>query len=584
MIHLDRRTMDADVLVIGGGLAGSMAALHARDLGASVIVAEKADTRRSGCATTGVDHCWTYIPEIHRTQLSIEDLVQDHTAHAGGFVDQELATFIALHSFERLLDLERFGVPIRDERGNFRLVKKIHRVPTFLHFAGRDLKPQLTRQMRRREVKIVNRVMVTDLLTQGRAVVGALGVGTRSGEVYVFRAKSVIVATGNIYRLYMNRTGLPFNLSFPPHETGDGHAMAFRAGAELLNMEFTTIQTGPKNFQRCGRGTYVPGKVIDASGRPVGDPSTLREPQGRLSLRADGSASRERHAMDRVVESEHAFERVLREGHGPIYMDCRDANAEEVAEIRWGLNNEGNQAFLTYLDARGLDLRHDKIEFEAYEPKGGSGKAGIAINSRCETSLAGLYAAGDVIGGMTRSVSPGAFTLGWQAGEMAARFAQARGPVELDGANEEAIDARASLCANILSLQDVPSRSRGASWREGQAALQSIMDYYVGRVRSETMLDAGLGRLRRLRNDAEAELRASNPHELQRCLEVLSLMDAAEAIALSAQARRESRFGPEHYRADYPNADNANWFCNTALRHDDGKVLLYKKPLRHIYR
>ena len=563
MPYLERKIMDADVLIVGGGLAGSMAAIHARDLGASVIVAEKADTRRSGCATTGVDHCWTYIPEIHGSQLSVEDLVKDHTADAGGFVDQEIATFIATHSFERLLDLERFGVPIRDEQGKFRLVKKIHRVPTFLHFAGRDLKPKLTRQMHRREVKIVNRVMVTNLLTQGNNVIGAIGVGTRSAELFVFRAKSVILATGNIYRLYMNRTGLPFNLSFPPHETGDGHVMAFRAGAELLNMEFTTIQTGPKNFQRCGRGTYVPGKVVDARGQSIGGGSP---------------PNRQRQAMDRVVESEHSFEQVLREGRGPIYMDCHEASDEEVAEIRWGLNNEGNQALLTYWDEKGIDLRRDKIEFEIYEPKGGSGKAGIAINSRCETSLTGLYAAGDVIGGMTRSVSPGAFTLGWHAGEMAARFAQERGAVELDGANEETIGEHRNFCQTILS------RPRGASWKEGQAALQSIMDYYVGRVRSETMLGAGLTRLRRLRSEAQSELTASSPHELLRCLEVLSLMDAAEVIALSAQSRQESRFGPEHYRADFPDTDNEHWFCYTALRREDERILLAKKPIHHIYR
>ena len=213
MKTLEQKTLDTDILVVGGGLAGCMAAIRARELGAHVSVAEKADTRRSGCAATGVDHCWTYIPEIHGSQLSLEDLVKDHTEYAGGFVDQEIASFIASHSFERLLDLERFGVPIRDPDGNFRLVKKIHRVPTFLHFAGRDLKPKLTRQVRRAGAKIVNRVMVTDLLTKGSRVVGAFGIDTRTAELVIFRAKSVILSTGNIYRLCMNRSGQAFPFS-----------------------------------------------------------------------------------------------------------------------------------------------------------------------------------------------------------------------------------------------------------------------------------------------------------------------------------------------------------------------------------
>lgn len=562
MSYLEHRVFDADVLVIGGGLAGCMAAIRARELGAKVVVAEKADTVRSGCAGTGVDHCWTYIPEIHESELSIEDLVRDHSAHAGGFLDHEIATFIATHSFERLLDLERFGVQIRDERGRFRLIKKVHRVPTFLHFAGRDLKVKLSEQMGRCGVQIVNRVMVTDLLAHENRVNGALGLGTRTGELFVFRAKTVVLTTGNIYRLYLNRSGRPFNLSFPPHETGDGHVMALRAGAELLNMEFTTFQTGPKSFQRCGRGTFVPGRVVDAWDESVGEGAP---PRG------------ERTTMDQMVESEHAFERVLREGRGPIYMDCREATDEDIGVIRWGLSNEGNAALLAYFDERGVDLRRDKIEFEIYEPKGGSGKAGVAINSRCETSVEGLYAAGDVIGGVTRAVAPGAFTLGWHAGEMAARASSGRDPVELDEASQHTIVAREALCRAILS------RSRGASWNEGQAALQSLMDYYVGRVRSQTMLDAGLARLDRLRTETRDELRAGNAHELQRCLEVMDLVEVGEAIALSARARKESRFGPEHYRADYPNTDNEGWFCNTALRRQDGQILLYKKPIRHIY-
>jgi succinate dehydrogenase/fumarate reductase flavoprotein subunit len=566
MSQLKRTVVESDVLVIGGGLAGCMAAIRAREMGAEVVIAEKADTRRSGCASTGVDHCWTYIPEIHGSQLTIEELVQDHTEHSGGFVDQEIATYIATHSFERLLDLERFGIPIRNEDGEFSLIKKIHRAPTFLHFAGRDLKPKLTRQARHLGAKIVNRVMVTDLLTDGNRVVGAVGVSTRDAEVKIFKARAVIISTGNIYRLYMNRSGIPFNLAFPPHETGDGHGMALRAGAELLNMEFTTFQTGPRNFHRCGRGTFVPGKVVDALDQLID-----RKRDGDLG----GDAST---TMDPGVESEHEFERVLREGTGPIYLDSRGLSEKELSVIRWALVNEGNTSLLAHMDERGIDLRTDKIEFELYEPKGGSGKAGIAVNARCETSLSGLFAAGDVIGGMSRSVAPGAFTMGWQAGEVAAQFARSAAPGEPDEESSAALEGRFDLCEAILTR----SGSRVSRWQEAQAAMQSIMGYYAGRWRSETMLDAGLERLRRLKREASAELAAANPHELYRCVEILSLMDSAEMIMVSARARQESRFGPEHSRADHPEALD-DWYCNTGLTGKNGDFTTYKKPFNHIY-
>lgn len=141
-------------------------------------------------------------------------------------------------------------------------------------------------------------------------------------------------------------------------------------------------------------------------------------------------------------------------------------------------------------------------------------------------------------------MSPGAFTLGWQAGESAAGFAGAIEPAELDSANEEAIAERSRSWETILSRKG----ARVASWREAQAS----MDYYAGAWRSKSMLDAGLARLDRLRQEARAELGAGNPHELYRCVEILSLMDCAEAIMLSARAREESRFGPEHSRADFP--------------------------------
>lgn len=570
MPELTRKTLESDVLVIGGGLAGCFAAIRAREMGASVIVAEKADTRRSGCASTGVDHCWTHIPEVHGSELSVEDVVRDHTKYAEGFVDQEIATYIASHSFERLLDLERFGIPIRDADGQFSLIKKIHRQPTFLHFAGRDLKPKLTRQVRRAGAKIVNRVMVTDLLTSGNRVAGAIGLETRTSDVVVFRAGAVVLSTGNIYRLYQSKSGVPFNIAFPPHETGDGHGMAMRAGAELLNMEFTTFQTGPRNFQRCGRGTFVPGKTVDAQGRPI-DESAAAESEERG---ADGV----RKTMDRSVEFEHTYDRVLREGRGPIYVDSRGLSDDELAMIQWALPNEGNAALLAYMDERGIDIRKDRLEFEVYEPKGGSGKAGVAINARCETSLPGLYAAGDVIGGVTRAVAPGAFTLGWQAGERAAGFAREQDRDELGPASAELVRDRRTLWSEILARRG----PRTATWKDAQAAMQSTMDYYASRNRSATMLAAGIDRLRRLRDDASAELAAENPHELYRCVEILSLMDSAEMIMVSAGARTESRFGPEHSRADYPDADES-WYCNTGLRRENGRFVTYKTPFNHIY-
>ncbi len=553
---LEIKELEADVLIIGGGIAGCMAGIRSSELVKNVIIVEKCNTRRSGCATTGVDHIWTYIPSIHGKQgYTLEDIVEDHHRFYGGFADKKILRIIAESSFERILELEKYGLEIRDENGNFRLIKKIHRVPTFLHFAGRDLKVKLTREVRRRGVKIINRVMATELLIQDGKIVGAIGIGTRDETMYIFKSPAVILSTGGAYGMYRSPTGLLNNMAFPPHETGDGRAMAFRAGAEMVGMEFTTYQIGPKNFQRCGRGSYVPGKLVDSTGKPI-----TGEPQEGVK------------AIDSSVENPGLFFRLQEEGRIPVYMDCTENSEDENEYIKWALRNEGNTALIHYMERSGISFNQHLIEFTIYEPKIGLAKAGILINENCMTSIPGLYAAGDEIGNVTRAVSPGALVLGHRAGEMASSLSDNSEPVELTQETHEFIDRKKSIYEGFLTRKD------GAGWKEVKIALQNIMGDYCGRIRSESMLRAGLRYLRNLRETSYSELRAENPHELSRCLGVLNLMDCGEMTLISALARKESRFPPEHYRVDYPES-SPDWNSFIVLKKVGEEVVCEKRPL-----
>ncbi|MCL5959995.1 MAG: FAD-dependent oxidoreductase [Chloroflexi bacterium] len=553
---LTTRTMDADVLVIGGGIAGCMAAIRARESGLDVILAEKTNTNRSGNAATGVDHILTYVPQIHGSQVTPEELVQDHAEAGARFMDQELALFIITHSYERILDLERFGVEMRDPQGNFRLVKKVHRVPAFLHFAGRDMKVRLTEEALRRKVNIMNRVMITDLLANDDGVYGAIGVSTREPEMHVFRAKAVVVSTGGVARLYRPTSGMPLSRGRPGSETGDLHSAAFRVGAELLNMEFTVSHTGPRYFQRCGRGSYTPGgRVYNALGQPMGADAKLQ-----------------RNAIDKSVESGVMYLRELEKGTGPVYMDCSGCSEEDIKYIRWALSNEGNCAFLDYLDNEGIDLRTHRIEFGMYEPRLGQGNSGIAINTRCETPVPGLFAAGDAIGGVMRASAAGALALGWQSGESAATYAMASQRQRLPDPDASTVGDKLDLCNSILT------REFGTTWQDAQTAINVTMDNYVGRTRSETLIKAGLARLKMIRTRALRDLKAENQHELMRSLEVLSLMDVGELVAMAALERKESRFLPTHYRADYPEQD-PNWFKFLVVRKSESGIDVYSKAI-----
>lgn len=564
--------LKTDVLVVGGGIAGCMASIRARELGADVVLVEKGNTRRSGCAATGIDHCWSYIPHIHEQECSVEDLVEDHARNADGFIFKDLVYTIASNSYKRVMDLERFGVPMRDKNGSFRLIKKIHRVPSFIHFAGRDMKVTLTREVRQKAAKILNRVMATDLILKDGEVVGCVGISTRAQRIFLIEAKSIVMTTGNVFRLYRNPTGMAFNLSHPPSETGDGRAMALRAGADLINMEFATMQTGPKYFERCGRGSYVPGVIRDGFGQPLGETAKdlPRDSDFQEAMQRTGTApgARAIGVLHTAVESPEGFRKTLQEGRGPIYMDCTGNTQEQIEYIEWALRNEGNTVFLNSLEQEGLSLSKDLIEFSAYELKISNGNSGLQINTHCETSLPGLYAAGDAIGGVKRAVCPGALTLGWLAGEKAAGRSQTRTHCNLDLSREEIVRQRGEM------IDALSAGSRNATWQEAQLALQNIMDDYCGMARSETMLKTGLSHLTGLRKQMYDEMKATNPHEVYRTCEVHNLVDIGEAIMATALARTESRFNPGyHFRTDYPRPDDENWRKFLAVRRAGARLV-----------
>ena len=180
--------VETDILVIGGGLAGCMAAIKASESGLTVTIAEKANTAHSGCAGSGIDHAWGYVPPVHEKMgWKIEDMLEDHI-QAYRFVNTDLFYLVAGTMYDRMLDLEKFGLKFRfdDSKipGKFRLVPQFHSVPDTFNFEGREIKKRLTEEAQRRGVQIINRVMVTDLLSTDGHVSGALGVQTRTSDIY----------------------------------------------------------------------------------------------------------------------------------------------------------------------------------------------------------------------------------------------------------------------------------------------------------------------------------------------------------------------------------------------------------------
>lgn len=534
---MKRKTIESDVLCIGGGIAGLMAAIRAAECGSKVLIAEKANILYSGSGGLGNDHFMCYIPEYHGNDVG--PLVDEfQRGQQGGLRYRSFISTWLEGSFEIVKLWDNWGIPMK-YNGKYEFAG--HALPGHLlmnlHYAGKEQKKILTKEAVKRGVKILNRAMCHNLLYDQEGISGAVCFDTKKDEIFEIKAKSVVLGTGSVMRLYPASTpGWMFNTRLSPTCVGDGRAMAYRAGVELASMEIPLIRCGPKYFARAGKATWA-GVLRDPAGKPVG-PFVTR-PDNKYG--------------DPVVDIyQDIFIDYKKSGRGPVYMDCDGLTDDELGYMLHWLRNEGSESFLNYLEEEGIDIRKNPIEFWTYEnelfPRGG-----IYYNERAETSRKGLYAAGDeFFGGIS-----GAAVFGWTAGEEAANYAKKHDHRE-PGTQE------AQFTENISLFEQMRGRDTGPTWKEANVLLQQIMWDFAGLVRSETLLNAGLATLLRLKEKAEKTMIAKNPHELMRCLEVLNMIEIGELIFRAAKERKETR--GKHIRVDYP-------FTNPLLE----KLLIVRK-------
>jgi succinate dehydrogenase/fumarate reductase flavoprotein subunit len=511
-----------DVLCIGGGIASLMAAIRAGELGVKVVVADKANTLYSGSGGLGNDHFLSYIPEIHGNDINavIQTIRQTLAAamRNAGYMRRWLE-----NTFETIKLWDSWGIPMKYE-GRYEFAG--HVIPgkprLFLHYNGQGQKKVLTREALKRGVKIINRVMVFDLISNG-SVLGALGIDTRDEKMILFEAKSVVIATGRCVRLYpAPLPGWMFNVAYSPGCTGDGMAMAYRAGAGLGNLEMTGRWAGPRYLARCGKASWV-GVIRDPQDKPIG-PFVTRP---------------DRRYGDPISDIYPGlFNDYAKSARGPVYMDCKGISDDDYQYMLHFMKHEGLTSLLNHAAEEGIDLRKHPIEFGTYEfiPRGG-----IHHNDQGETSVNGLFAAGDEA--YSNSGISMASTWGWLIGERMAQQVKETNPPNAD-------DMNALIEERRNRVQEMLRRKDGPDWKEVNVALQQIMQDYAGDKRTENLLQAGRRYLHRLKEKAHHTMMARNQHELVRCLEVLNLIDVGELLMFAANERKETRAA--HKRPDYP--------------------------------
>lgn len=516
-----------DILCAGGGVAGLMAGIRARELGANVIVADKSDVRRSGAAAVGCDHFMCYIPEVHGDSKAFsKELNYGQMASKIALIDTEDLVYLYEKSFDIVKLWDSWGIPMKYEgRWEFAGHTYPGRQGVGLKYSGQNQKLVLNDQALKRGIDILNRVMIFDVLTDGKGnAIGALGIDCREDKLYEFEAKAVFLGTGGCVGLYPGPThGKDAVRNHPKTSSGDGRAMAYRAGAELGDLELTARHAGPKGMARSGQGTWV-GVLRDRYDRTIGPYVTKPE-----KLYGDMT----------IETSKVIFDDYKKSGKGPIYMDMRGISDADLEYMLYWLIHEGNTALTDYLKEEGIDLKKNPVEFMTFEM---AVAGGIHVNHKGETAVKGLYAAGDECAAIGGGIASAAI-IGWSAGENAAKYIKRVKTVSLD-------NVRAQINRQWDMVKDIRERDVAAKWQEAYYALQLCMEDYCGSVRSQTMLEAGSDYIGRIKTRVPNLLMAENAHELMHCLEAINAIDVAQAVFTAALDRKETR--GRHIRSDYP--------------------------------
>ncbi len=522
-------SVKTDVLVIGGGVAGLMAAIKAAEQGAQVLVAEKAHALRSGSGATGNDHFLCYVPELHGDiSVAIQEVANSQTALCG---EAGMIRYHMEHAFDLVQEWHSWGIDMKPT-GTWHCSGHAFpgRPKIWLKYNGHNQKAVLVAQAKKRGVRFLNCHPSLELLSRNGQVAGALllNVGEVEPELKLVQAKAVIMATGCTTRLYNNEAspGWMFNQAYCPSCAG-ALAQGWRLGARMVNLELPNRHAGTKYFARCGKATWA-GVYRYPDGKPLGPFVTKPDVQYGDMTSDIWSTS---------------FTDVIKNGNGPAYLDCSGLSDEDYAYMRRGLVSEGLTGQLDYMDAKGIDPRTHAIECQQYEPHVFA--RGFDVGKDGGTSIPGLYAAGDNMGNFRGGIA-GAAVFGASSGVAAAAWAGKAAWQDISE-DDEAVRNCAGLCRNFMA------RESGASWKEANLTLQQIMSGYAPaapyNVRSETMLSAGIKYLGDLRQNVLEEVHSVCSHTLMRAMETLDLIDVGEIVMHAARERKESR--ALHQRSDY---------------------------------
>ena len=548
------KIIHTDVLIIGGGTAGCYAALTLRSLSdASVVIAEKADIRRSGCLAAGVNALNAYITKGHTPQFYVDYAKKD----AAGIVREDLLLTMSEGLNEVTRKLEDLGLVIlKDEKGEY-----VARGTRNIKINGENIKTILADAVKKLDgVQVINHLNITDYIVRDNTIAGALGFDMRTGTAYEIRAKAVLCATGGAAGLYRpNNPGFSrHKMWYCPFNTGAGYAMGIRAGAEMTTFEMRFIAL------RC-KDTIAPT-------------GTIAQGVGAKQVNARGDVYEQKYGLT-TSQRLYGTVRETLDGNGPCYLRTEGITpAQDESLLKAYLNMAPSQT-LKWIESGKLPSQQN-VEIEGTEPYvvGGHTASGYWVDTNRQTTIRHLYAAGDVAGGCPQKYVTGALV----EGEIAAKDMVRQGLSDVSGLDEaqEKVILAEKVAEYNAALGETDSFFTVEQLEE---AMQKVMDTYAGGIGSHyqynekqlALADEKIDQLMEL----AAHVGASDYHELLFVYELRERLTVCKGLIAHLRARKETRWHSFAENLDYPE-QRADWLKYVNSRMDeDGQVHMIYRDL-----
>jgi adenylylsulfate reductase len=555
---LKNRIIDTDVLIIGGGTAGCFAGItlgKKKDL--DVLIVEKANIVRSGCLAAGVNAINAYITKGRVPQDYVDYCKKD----ADGIVREDLLLSMSERLNHVTKVMEDLGLVIlKDENGDY-----VARGNRNIKINGENIKPILADAVKKQDnVTVINHLNITDFIVENNEIKGAYGFDVNDAVFYEINAKAVLVATGGAAGLYRpNNPGFSrHKMWYPPFNTGAGYAMGINAGAEMTTFEMRFIAL------RC-KDTIAPTGTI-AQGVPA------------KQLNSNGEVYENKYGL---TTSQRLYGTVTenREGRGPCYLGTKGISKEQEEDLYKAYLNMAPSQTLKWLEAAG-GPSEENVEIEGTEPYivGGHTASGYWVDNNRETTIHGLFAAGDVAGGCPQKYVTGALAEGEIAAQAIAERLEGSGKGFVVNEVEDSELSQNAFAKKSEYERFLNNKQGLVDIEQTEEAMQKIMDQYAGGISTdyqynEARLELADEKIKFLEQSID-NLAAQDADDLLRIYDIRERLTVCRSVIAHLKARKETRWHSFAENMDYP-AKSDDWLKYVNSRKENGEIKIIIRDL-----